>query len=309
MPETLPFLLVDAFAEQPYRGNPAGVVFDADGLTPEQMQHIAREIRASETAFLGRPPGPDQSIPLRWFTPSCEVDFCGHATLAAAHGVYEAGVRPGTKRSSGNEVTFSTRAGALSLHSELLPPPYDLPVWWLDMPTPSLVPDHTNPIRTCELLGLAVDDLDDGMPPMRTRDQDLILFVRDWQTLIEMTPRFHELAAWSERNGLRGYCVATTATVSSFIQVHSRFFAPAVGIDEDPVTGSVSGPLAVYLVVNHRVPLVDGKAGLTCAQGRPGDRSGLVRALVRQTSAGYGVQIAGQCFTTLSGEVRVPPSA
>lgn len=309
MPGTLRFSLVDAFAEQPYRGNPAGVVFDADGLTPEQMQHIAREIHASETAFLSDMHSAGRPIRLRWFTPSREVDFCGHATLAAAHAVHESGQFPDLHERPGAVLTFATNAGELRLHAELLPEPYDLPVWWLAMPAPTLTPDNTNPLRTCELLGLHAGDLDDGLPPMRTRDHDLILGVRDWQTLMEMTPRFHELAEWSERTGIRGYCIATTSTISAFVQVHSRFFAPAVGIDEDPVTGSVSGPLAAYLVQHGRVPLVDGKAAIFCAQGRPGDRSGLVRALVEEGPDGPRVQIAGQCFTTLTGEVRPPPKA
>ncbi len=85
MPNSRPFHLVDAFAQQPYRGNPAGVVFDADALTDEQMRQIAAEIHASETAFLSRMRDLHRPMRLRWFTPATEVGFCGHATLAAAH--------------------------------------------------------------------------------------------------------------------------------------------------------------------------------------------------------------------------------
>jgi PhzF family phenazine biosynthesis protein len=159
----------------------------------------------------------------------------------------------------------------------------------------------------CELLGLHEDDLDAALPPMRTRDDDVIYAVKSWQTLMEMQPRFDELATWCRRHDIRGVCVATTATLADAIDVHSRFFAPAFGVNEDPVTGSVHGPLAAYLVMHGRVRSVDGVSALFCAQSRAGDRSGLVRALVEATPQGYRVRIGGQCFTTLTGELRIPP--
>ncbi len=307
MPTTLRFCLVDAFAEQPYRGNVAGVVFDADTLSAAQMQRIANEIRASETAFLSRANDLHRPTLIRWFTPTSEVQFCGHATLAAAHALHEAGCLGGLRTRPDACLTLDSAAGLLRLQPESLPEPYQSTIWWLAMPEPGLRADHTNPLRTCELLGLSIDDLDPALPAMRTRDNDVIYAVRSWQTLIEMRPRFDELARWCERNEIRGLCVTTTTTLADSVNAHSRFFAPAVGVDEDPVTGSVHGPLAVYLVVNGVVGSAGGRSALICAQGRPGDRSGLVRALVEASPQGYRVQIGGECFTTLTGELRVPP--
>jgi len=306
MPPTLRFWLVDAFAEQPFRGNPAGVVFDADELAEDQMRRIAAEVRASETAFLSRANDLHRPTRIRWFTPTEEVGFCGHATLAAAHALHESGCLGGLLTRSAAALVLDSAAGALRLQVEPLPAPHDVFVWWLQVPDPVLKPDHTNPLRTCELLGITVDDLDATLPAMRTRDDDVIYMVRSWQTLAELQPRYDEQAAWCRRCHIRGICVATTATLSPAVSVHSRFFAPAVGVNEDPVTGSVHGPLAVFLVVNGVVGSVAGRAALFCAQGRPGDRSGLVRALVEATPHGYRVQIGGQCFTTVSGEMRVP---
>ena len=85
MADTVQFRLVDAFAETPFTGNPAGVVLDADRLNDKQMQVVAREINASETAFLRRANDLHRPAILRWFTPTTEVSFCAHATLAAAH--------------------------------------------------------------------------------------------------------------------------------------------------------------------------------------------------------------------------------
>jgi PhzF family phenazine biosynthesis protein len=306
--ETLQFRLVDAFAEGLYRGNRAGVVLDADGLEDGQLQLIAAEIGASETAFISRLSDLHRPPRLRWFTPSVEVGFCGHATIAAAQAMYESGLLVKTMARSEPSLAVDSRAGELVLYPEVLPEPDSRPMWWLEMPDPGLKPDNTNPVKMCELLGVTEPQLDASIPPMRTRDDDVIYLVDGVQTLFELQPRFEALGAWCRRVGIRGVCVATTATLSDSIDVQSRFFAPAVGVDEDPVTGSVHGPLAVLLVVNGLVGSAAGRSGLNCAQGRPGERSGLVRALVNATARGYRVRIGGLCFTTLRGELEPPPA-
>jgi PhzF family phenazine biosynthesis protein len=98
--------------------------------------------------------------------------------------------------------------------------------------------------------------------------------------------------------------VATLNTLADSVHVQSRFFAPAVGVPEDPVTGSVHGPLAVYLVVNELIPMLRGTAAISCVQAEAGGRAGLVRAMVTQNPGeGYAVRIAGQCVTTMRGRL------
>ncbi len=308
MPQRLQMQIVDAFAERPFRGNRAGVVFDVDALSERQMQQIASEIGASETAFVSRANDLHRPTLLRWFTPEQEVSFCGHATLAAAHALHTAGRLGDLIMQPHAKLELECAAGMLTLEPETMPQPDERVVWWLHMPDPQLKPDNTNPMRTCELLGMHVDDLDPAIPPMRTRDNDLIYMVCDLQRVLTLQPRFDELGAWCTRVGLRGICVATTATLSDAVNVHSRFFAPAVGVDEDPVTGSVHGPLATLLVVNEQVGSAAGHASLMCAQGRPDGRTGLVRALVHRTPKGFATKIGGFCHTSIHGEVLVPPS-
>jgi predicted PhzF superfamily epimerase YddE/YHI9 len=330
MPPTLAYSVIDSFAHAPFTGNPAGVVLDADGLSDEQMVAIAREINASETAFVGDR-GKGRAMSLRWFTPTREVSFCGHATLAAGQAIVDdrarAGsqsqsappprnadlTRPGATREralSGGRASaaleFDCAAGRLELRAESMPEPDEGPMWWLRMPSPELKPDHTNPMRTVELLGFAMNELDLGMPIMRTRDNDIILMVNELATLTSLRPNFQALAAWGDKHDIRGFCVTTRHTLSRSIDVHSRFFAPSFGVPEDPVTGSVHGPLAVLLAINEAIPMIDGKAVLNCIQGEPGGRTGLVRALVEQTAGGYQVAIAGRCYATLSGRMRIP---
>lgn len=307
MADLLPFYLIDAFAEQPYRGNTAGVVLEADALSAEQMQQIARTVNASETAFVTRANDLHRPTHIRWFTPTDEVDFCGHATIAAAHALHEGGYLKGILVKDTPQLVLDSAAGELPLVPEELPPPYSRMLWWLAMPDPGLTPDNTNPIKTCELLGISIDDLDPAMPAMRTRDNDVIYVVQGWQTLMNMQPRMSELGDWCRRTKIRGICVATTDTPADMIDVQSRFFAPAVGVDEDPVTGSVHGPLVALLTIHGVVGSAGAHSAVNCIQGRPGDRTGLVRALVESTEAGYRVKIAGLCFTAITGQVHVPP--
>ncbi len=309
MAGTVQFRLVDAFAQTPFTGNPAGVVLDADDLGEKQMQAIAREVNASETAFISGANDLHRPPRLRWFTPTSEVEFCGHATLAAAHAWSElVGFRALLSKSDA-KIAFETKAGVLTLTPEIVSTGEDRLIWWLAMPDPALKPDNTNPMRMTRLLGLTMDDLEPAAPIMRTRDNDVILVIRSWQALNEMKPNFQELSALSERHKIRGFCVATRDTLDNFVQVVSRFFAPAVGVPEDPVTGSVHGPLAVLLTVNELVPMARNRAALNCLQGQPGGRTGLVRALVESTAEGYRVSIGGISHTTVRGELRVPPTA
>jgi PhzF family phenazine biosynthesis protein len=244
MSDELPFRIVDAFAEQPFSGNPAGVILGADGLSERQMQTVANEINASETAFVSGANDLHRPPKLRWFTPAVEVGFCGHATLAAAHALAESVRFRADVAEPGAGVQFESAAGRLRLTQETIADRPGAAIWWLDMPAPGLRADNTNPMKTCELLGMTVDDLDSAAPMRRSRDDDLLLFVKSWQRLQSLAPDFHKLGAWCQKHAIRGICVSTRETLTPFVQVASRFFAPAAGIPEDPVTGSVHGPRA-----------------------------------------------------------------
>jgi PhzF family phenazine biosynthesis protein len=134
----------------------------------------------------------------------------------------------------------------------------------------------------------------------------MLVFVRDFQTLSEARPDFPQLASLLTRCGLRGLCLATVKTLTPSINVQSRFFAPTAGVDEDPVTGSVHGPLSAYLVKHGLVPLQEGLAGLTCTQAKAGGRAGLIHALVQpQGNDVYAVRIGGRAVTTMRGTLTL----
>jgi PhzF family phenazine biosynthesis protein len=303
----LDYFIVDAFTDKRFNGNPAAVVLDADGLSDGEMQAVAREFNLSETAFVSAAPNPDTAIGLRWFTPAVEVDMCGHATLAAVHALIHSGRFSGLPEDRGTILPIFTRTCTLTVRCEDMPAkgPDDFLIW-LDLPDPELRKHPISPSMWAELLGIPQDVFDSGLPAMRTRDDDVMIFLSSLPALMEASPNFPELAKLCTQHRIRGVLIATTSTLAASTHVQSRFFAPAVGINEDPVTGSVHGPLAVYLVSAGQVPTLENHALLNCIQAEGGGRSGLVRAVVKRSpDQGYRVRIGGQCTTVMSGQLFV----
>jgi PhzF family phenazine biosynthesis protein len=175
---------------------------------------------------------------------------------------------------------------------------------WLEMIPPKLIEDRRIGEELTSSLGLSADPMDSSLPPTRTQDDDVLLFVRDVMTLNGAKPDFGALRRWCEGNEVRGVCLATVQTLTPSVSAQSRFFAPAAGINEDPVTGSVHAPLAAYLVKHRRVPIHDGLAGLMCVQGVPGGRTGVVYALVQiKGDDRYAVRVGGTAHTTMVGQL------
>lgn len=343
MRAVLSYAIVDAFAQGPYTANPAGVVLHADELDEDQMCRIAREINLAETAFISRMGDGSRPAEIRWFTPVREVCFCGHATLGAAHVLRGSGLAAGaksgftveagggsaaTREETSNRVEFESKAGVLRVEFEGIgsvakignagsawleegAADYREPdgLWWLSMPDAGLKPDNTNPMLTVELLGMTMDELDPRVPILRTRDEDLILMIRSWDTLVKLRPKFDELGRWGDEHGIRGFFVTTTQTVDASVQAQSRFFAPSFGINEDPVTGSAHGALGAILLRYKLLPEVEGCIAANCIQGEPGGRTGLVRILVETIEGRAVVRVGGRCCTTMLGRLRVPVRA
>jgi len=300
------YAVVDVFTQERYAGNPAGVVFDAAGLADARMAAIAREFNLSETAFLLPPMVPDAAVRLRWFTPGAEVQMCGHATLAAVHALVESGRFLALKESPEAVLPIQTAGGLLRTRMERIPGRGDEFLVWLDLVPPKLKPRSLNLEKLARLLGITTEGLDGSLPVVQTQDDDVLIFVQDHQVLQSMAPKFTELGAYQQRQRIRGFCLATINTLTPSMQVQSRFFCPSLGVNEDPVTGSVHGPLAVYLVVNKLVPMHDHQAAVFCVQSAASGRAGLVRVVVTQKPGqGFEARIAGQCVTTMRGALTV----
>ncbi|HTX79121.1 MAG TPA: PhzF family phenazine biosynthesis protein [Longilinea sp.] len=206
----IPLYQVDAFTAEPFHGNPAGVCL-LDEIKPDAwMQSVAKEMNLSETAFL-LPEG--EGYRLRWFTPAVEVNLCGHATLASAHVLYETG-----RLDPSLTASFQTRSGLLTAARR---------EDWIELNFPASPPEEiTVPPDLAYALG--------AQPLFVGRaGEDYLVVVEDELTLRSLKPDFGLLKTLPAR-GVTVTCRSSTPG-RDFI---SRFFAPQVGINEDPVTGS-----------------------------------------------------------------------
>lgn len=213
--------IVDAFTDRPFSGNPAGVVLLERAQPDAWMQAVAAELRHSETAFVH---GAAPTRALRWFTPTTEVDLCGHATLAAAHVLWtEADASPDLP------LRFETRSGALTcVRGSAGDVQLDFPI---DVPQPVADPPPAL------MLGIGVHPLH----VLRGRF-DYLVEARSADEVRTARPDLAALATLVAR----GVCITAPGDARSAADVVSRFFAPAIGIDEDPVTGSAHCMLAPY---------------------------------------------------------------
>jgi len=256
--------VVDAFAERPYAGNPASVCVLAEERDAGWMQEVAREMNHSETAFLRRR---DDGWALRWFTPTTEVELCGHATLAGAHVLWEEG-----HVAVEQEVRFHTRSGALTAVRRGS---------WIEMDFPA-TPDEpaTEPDGLARALGVPIRYVGN------TRF-DTLVEVEDETALRKLRPYLRRL----EEVGGRGFIVTARAAGGADYDFVSRFFAPGAGVDEDPVTGSAHCALGPHWAEHlGKTDLV----GYQCSA-----RGGVVRVTVR----GDRVTLGGQAITTVRGEL------
>ncbi|MGC4950755.1 PhzF family phenazine biosynthesis protein [Streptomyces sp. DT224] len=267
---------VDAFTDRPFTGNPAGVLlFGPEGFPEDSfLQQVAAELNLSETAFAHPlPPGGEADWALRWFTPVTEVDMCGHATLATAHVLHTTGAATGTVR-------FAARCGTLTSAAH---PDGSLT---LDFPTAPLTPEPA-PDGLAEALGAEPVSVHDTGAQVG----DLLVELADEAAVRALAPDFAALAALSRR----GVIATAASTPMRAYDYVSRGFFPAVGIDEDPVTGSAHTALAPFWSARL------GRDRLTGLQVSA--RSGLVHTSLR----GARTLLTGRAVTVLDGELLVGP--
>jgi len=254
---------VDAFTDTPFAGNPAAVCILSHGRAADWMQSVARELNLSETAFLEPR---DDGFALRWFTPAVEVDLCGHATLASAHILWE-----DSRLARAQEARFHTRSGLLAARRA---------GEWIELDMPAHPPaPAAPPPGLFDALGVS------ARPVLRSRF-DYLLELESEEGVRALTPDYVALS----RVDARGVIVTSRAAATPFDFV-SRFFAPRVGVNEDPVTGSAHCTLAPFWT--ERL----GRADLIAYQASP--RGGVVRTHVR----GDGVTLGGQAVTVLRCEL------
>ena len=289
--ETRRALLVDAFTSEPLSGNAAGLVPDAGGLGAAAMQAIARELNASETAFLTESEAADRRI--RYFTPAQEVDLCGHATVASHAWLAEAGeIDAGTH-------SLETNVGVIEVTVD------DGMVWMTQDDTVVETVDVAYE-RVADALGADPATLRDvGTDlPLATASTGLgflVVPVNFLAALSGLEPDTGAIAALTEELDVTGVYAFSFDALNVDSTLHGRMFAPAAGVDEDPVTGTASGAVGAYL---REVEAFDGELPeeMVLEQGHFVDRPGTVRVRARSDP----VEIGGRAVTALDGSVVVP---
>lgn len=296
----LPFYHVDAFTDIPFGGNPAGVVPNAEGLSEEEMQKIANELNLSETAFILPSLNENADLKIRYFTPSNEIDFCGHATVAAAW-ILASELRWDQKA---NEVKFETNIGVVPVQWTKNKGKLDSVSMKQVRPIVKDVPIIASEL--CRLIGIDKNDLDHNYPIKLgyTGNWHLLIPVKSRKAVDAACPLFEELKLMNVEHQIVTTHLFTFDSDGVDCDIYTRDFAPAAGILEDPVTGSANGALAGYLFLEGFL-----KSNLshsfTIAQGHSINRPGYLEIKVESEKGLPVIYVGGKAVPIISGYFRL----
>ncbi len=280
----IPYYTVDAFTDSPFGGNPAAVCLDADKVSDEGRLRIAQEMNLSETAFVHRPDS-DGVRRLRWFTPVAEVPLCGHATLASAHVLLR---EMGAK----GPVVFDSASGPLIVHEDDGRLLMDLPAApATEAPMPPGLMEALNPSAALGDHDPADDPAD--RPVFAASAKVALVALPSEDAVLSVQPDFGAMARLVLPGAPMGVAV-TAPGAAPDVDFVSRFFAPWLGVDEDPVTGVAHTTLT---------PWWAGRLGKTEMSARQRSRRG-GSLLVR--SKGDRVELLGQAVTVAAGAMVRP---
>ncbi len=301
--KTASVALVDAFTDVPLRGNPAGVVLDAADLDECLRLKIAREIGASETVFVEKLADDGSRFRTRFYTPTDEVDLCGHATIAAFHHLAEVG-----EIAVGDDVRLEqeTRVGLLGV--ELRARDEGTPQVWMDMMAPSFETPEVSLDKLAAMFGIGKAQIDERNPIqiVSTGIRSLHVPLKAISHFPDLKPLRGKVIDLCREHELATVQLFTLETEDPAAHAHARVFAPAVGVDEDPVTGTASGALGAYLVHNKTVTPTDDSVRLLVEQGGEIERHGFVNVEIGLEEAEITtVRVGGSAVTVYQGEIRV----
>ncbi|MGL5256579.1 MAG: PhzF family phenazine biosynthesis protein [Proteocatella sp.] len=298
---------LNAFAETEDGGNPAGVVFEAQDLSEDMMQQIAKKVGFSETAFISKSDKAD--FKLRFFTPESEVDLCGHATIASFYAMFDKGlVKPG-------KYMQETKAGILQIEIR-----EDGKIF-MEQNKPAFFEKLTEKdedfFKICESIGIKSDKIGiknyvaqldeeglstvyiEGKNVMRkmgvvsTGIRDMIIPVEGLETLRNIKPNYELITELSRKYDITGYHVFTLETEDEENTAQCRNFAPLFGIDEESATGTSNGALACFLYENNLKSKIklNGTINMKFEQGYTMNKKSMIEASIDVHSNDKGVYI------------------
>lgn len=287
---------VDAFTDVAFGGNPAGVVPDATELSEVDMKNTAKEMNLSETAFIF-PIGKD-SFKVRFFTPMCEVDLCGHATIGSFYSLAKKGyitpIENGIKK-----VFQETRVGNLSV--EIYYRGGEVYKVLMEQGEPKSLGNISEIDRLLDAFGLDEGDIGTSFKSakpeiMSTGLSDIILPLKDKETLYELKVDFEALSKISDELGVTGVHAFYLPNSQSDV-VYTRNFAPLVGINEEAATGTANGALLYYLKKNNLLE----KDEITSIQGETMNRPSNIHCKIEKADNSYIVKVGGGARIVMEG--------
>lgn len=284
------YKVVDAFSDRQFRGNPVAVVLDAEGLTTEEMQNIARWFNLSETTFVFAPTAPDADYRLRIFTPRSELPFAGHPTLGSAHAVLEAGrIVP-----RGGILVQECGAGLVRIAVAGVGPDRTLT---LSMPPAKIRTLSNDEVAELEIiLGSAVTR-EEAPAIIDVGAVWVVARLKNAEAVLGLKPDFAHSAEFERRLGATGLTVfGDHDTGDADIEVRS--FAPSCGVEEDPVCGSGNGSVGFFRA--DRETAAKNGVSYNASQGRKVGRDG--RVVVKIDAKGD-VSVGGMCVTCAEGQL------
>ncbi|MFD4490838.1 PhzF family phenazine biosynthesis protein [Lysinibacillus fusiformis] len=299
MTKKIEFFYVDAFTTETFGGNPAGVIPNAENLTDEDMQKIANELNLSETAFLLPTSNADANYKIRYFTPTKEVDFCGHATLGTAWLM-------ATKYNwidKDDKIVFESNIGLI-------------PVKWLmennqltrvsmTQVRPQVKSIDISPAVVANLVGIHETDIDDRYPIKiaNTGVPHLMVPVNTRQAIDQAEPNLNELKKMNNDFNISTTHLFTFDTNGQF-DIYTRDFCPNIGIDEDPVTGAANGALGGYLYLENILAQQE-RHQLMIGQGHTINRPGILYVTITPDAENAVIEVAGAAVVSIEGIIFV----
>lgn len=302
----LRYFLVDVFTDRAFGGNQLAVFTDANGLAPEVMQALAKELNLSETTFVLPPRDPAHTYHVRIFTPAVELPMAGHPTIGTAFVLAHEHLIPTTETET--TITFEEGVGVIPV--TLTSKEGRLHAIQMRQPLPAFGPQFAEREAIAHILSLDLADLDSALPLEVVSCGVPFLFVPVNGLEAIRSIRFR-VDVWERV--LRDFVAPHVFVFTREVEVpgstvHSRMFAPAMGIAEDPATGAASGPLGCFLVRHARVPSARA-VEIISEQGFEMGRPSFIQVMIEQEGQKggdiTGVHVGGQCYFMGEGYIEV----
>ncbi|AWI05787.1 PhzF family isomerase [Clostridium drakei] len=292
---------IDSFTKEKLTGNPAGVITNAEGLTDCQMQKIARELNNSETAFIFPSNNDEYDVHVRFFTPTNEVPICGHATIAAHY------ARAIENNLDTSRIYHKTGAGVLPVDIIKENQDYKIVMTQGKIEFGNII-DGINKEELLKALNIKNSDLIENykIQIVSTGHSKVMVGIKSIETLNALQPDYTLLSKLSKNIKCNGYYVFTVNEENDNILVHGRMFAPAIGINEDPVTGNANGPLGAYLVHHKLVHYNKSSFKFNAVQGEAIKRAGVIEVEVKiENMEPIEVKVSGNAVIAFKSEISL----